>query len=55
MSPYVWGMVAGIFIGGALGFFCAALLACSREDRFWKKQMKEIENDQKNKVSVLAE
>jgi hypothetical protein len=30
-------MVIGIFIGGSAGFFCSALLACSREDRFWKR------------------
>jgi len=37
----IWtAFVVGLFIGGSLGFFCACLLACSREKSFWVKQIK---------------
>ena len=45
MSPFFWGLVAGIIIGGAAGFFCCALLVCSREDRFWEKTIKGRKKD----------
>ena len=40
MSPYLIGIVVGLIIGAAAGFFCACLLACSREDNFWRNNIK---------------
>ena len=34
MNTFWLGLLAGMVIGSALGFFCAALLACSREKTF---------------------
>ena len=33
MSPFYWGMLAGIVIGFFIGVFALALLALAREDR----------------------
>jgi high-affinity Fe2+/Pb2+ permease len=33
VSPWVWGFIAGLFVGTLLGIFVAALLAMASDER----------------------
>ena len=39
MSTLWVAFIVGLIIGGSAGFFCAALLACSREEKFWRETL----------------
>ena len=40
MTPFWWGLIAGLLIGGTAGLVIAGLLAAAREDRFWKTKLR---------------
>ena len=37
MSPFYLGLVAGIFLGGLVGFVLTAIIINYREDRWWRR------------------
>ena len=40
MSTTWIAFFVGLIIGGSAGFFYASIWACSREEKFWKEQLK---------------
>lgn len=45
MSPFYWGLIAGLFIGAVVGFMAAALLAMSSDPVFPGKDEENHEID----------
>ena len=43
MKPYI-SFFLGLLIGGSLGLVLACLLACNRDNNFWRDRIKETAN-----------